>query len=200
MLVDRYISEIFSSNMYAIRMENSRKGILIDPGVANEDRLLTYLREADFDPEYVILTHEHFDHCAGVNILERYYNFHLLATRECAEKIKSDKGNLSRYVTEVINPFEIKQSVWVIEDLQRLILNGIELKFITTPGHSSGSMCIQVGNYLFSGDTVLETKVPVNLPGSDKVCLQNSFKRLQECCDSSWRVYPGHGDSFSFKE
>ena len=51
---------------------------------------------------------------------------------------------------------------------------------------------------IFSGDTLLETKVPVKLPGSNKICLQNSLARLREFCDFSWRVYPGHGDSFSF--
>lgn len=198
MLVNRYISKIFNSNMYCIRDENSREGILIDPGMVDEERLLGYLRKTDINPKYVILTHEHFDHCAGVNILERFYDFYLLATKECAEKIKSDKGNLSRYAMEVINPFEIVHPVWVIEDLQRLILNGVELKFIKTPGHASGGMCILVENYLFSGDTLLETKVPVKLPGSNKICLQNSLARLREFCDSSWRVYPGHGDSFSF--
>ena len=74
MLIDRCVSEIFSSNMYAVKRKNVRKGILIDPGIANENRLLTYLKRFDFEPEYVILTHEHFDHCAGINILERYYN------------------------------------------------------------------------------------------------------------------------------
>lgn len=198
MLIDRCVSEIFSSNMYAVKRKNVRKGILIDPGIANENRLLTYLKRFDFEPEYVILTHEHFDHCAGINILERYYNFHLLATRECAEKVKNDKGNLSRYTAEIINPFEIMHPVLVVEDLQQLSLNGIELRFIKTPGHSSGSMCIQVENNLFSGDTLLETKVPVKFPGSDKMCLQNSLKKLQEFCDSSWKVYPGHGDPFVF--
>ena len=69
MLVNRYISEIFNSNMYCIRDENSREGILIDPGMVDEERLLGYLRKTDINPKYVILTHEHYDHCAGENRL-----------------------------------------------------------------------------------------------------------------------------------
>lgn len=199
MIVEQFISGIFNSNMYVIRNERSRKAVVIDPDEGNENKLTEYLKKINIEPTCVILTHEHFDHCAGVNVLERHYDFDLLATAECMEKIKNEKGNLSRYAMEVCRPFGIVHPVSEIDDWQKITIEDFVFRFIKTPGHSAGSMCIQMGNCLFSGDTLLQMKVPVKLPGGNRQMLEDSWQKLKSFVSSGVLVYPGHGKYFSYK-
>lgn len=196
MKVECIVSSLFHENMYILRKDSCKEVIVIDPGEPQEEKLLACFRERDIYPVGVILTHEHFDHCAGVNILEKYYNFELFASRICCENIKNFRKNLSLYAADFCDPFQILHSAYIIDDMQKMSLCEIPLQFIWTPGHSQGSICIILEDILFSGDTILESKVPVKLPGSDSGQLKDSIIKLKLCCKELIKVYPGHGNSF----
>ena len=71
------------------------------------------------------------------------------------------------------------------------------VQFISTPGHSPGSVCIAIDNLLFRGDTLLwGRKRAIDLPGGDKHRLQQSVDLLFRTCSPDTVVYPGHGDPF----
>lgn len=172
--------------------------VVIDDGEYRSLQLLAWLKKNDKIPVALFLTHEHFDHCAGINALVCNYDFQLLTTVECAELIGDDKRNLSRYMVEIFPPFQVKSPVVIIDDLQEVDINGLLFRVIKVPGHSKGSTCFQLGEFLFSGDTLLENKVPVKLPGGNKLDLELSLNKLQELLGSSLRVYPGHGGFFLY--
>ena len=184
--------------MYILWEDGAREVVVIDPGEQDGIKLLDFFLETKLKPAWVFLTHEHFDHCAGVNILNRYYDFHLLATFECGRKIRDQRGNLSLYAGEYCEPFVIEMPVRIVSDSERILINGKIYEIVITPGHSAGGMCVKVENYLFSGDALLGTKVPVKLPGGNKLQLQESLRKLKDRCDSGIRVYPGHGESFTW--
>ena len=182
-----------------IRWEDvTRDVVVIDPGEQDEVKLLDFFLKTKLKPAWVFLTHEHFDHCAGVNTLNRYYDFQLFTTFECNHKIRDQRGNLSLYAEGYCEPFVIEMPVRVVSDSERILINGKIYEIIITPGHSAGGMCVKVENYLFSGDSLLETKVPVKLPGGNKLQLQESLQRLKDRCDPGVRVYPGHGECFAW--
>ena len=54
----------FQQNCTLLWDETSRRGAVIDPG-GDVDRILAALREADFSPEMILLTHGHIDHAGG---------------------------------------------------------------------------------------------------------------------------------------
>ena len=184
--------------MYILREDTTKEIVVIDPGEQDWIKLLDFFLDTKLKPTWVFLTHEHFDHCAGVNILNRYYDFQLLATLECCRRIRDQRGNLSLYAGVYCEPFVIEMPVRVVSDSERILINGKIYEIIITPGHSAGGMCVKVENYLFSGDSLLETKVPVKLPGGNKLQLQESLQKLKDRCDSGVRVYPGHGESFAW--
>lgn len=184
--------------MYVLREDVAREVVVIDPGEQDGTKLLDYFLETRQRPAWVFLTHEHFDHCAGVNILNRYYDFQLFTTFECDHKIRDQRGNLSLYAGEFCEPFVIEMPVRVVSDSERILINGKIYEIIITPGHSAGGMCVKVENCLFSGDSLLETKVPVKFPGGNKLQLQESLRKLRDRCAPGARVYPGHGESFTW--
>lgn len=198
MVFERYVAEAYHSNMYVIPINSAGDVIVVDPGDANTERLYNYLRSNNWYVRFVILTHEHFDHCAGVIFLRQYFDFTLLCTSACAELVATSKGNLSRYVPEYCPEFVIIEGIESIKDFQRLTIGNIACTFIETPGHSPGSMCILTDGGIFSGDTILASKTPLKLPGSNKIAWKDSVDKLRNLCGNRMLVYPGHGTPFYF--
>lgn len=75
--------------------------------------------------------------------------------------------------------------------------NGAEFRFIPTPGHSPGSICIAVENLLFTGDSLLpNVKRVTNLPGGDRKAWERSLELLRKTFSPETLVYPAMGSIF----
>ena len=55
-------------------------------------------------------------------------------------------------------------------------------------------------NVLFTGDTVLDVKTPVNLPHSSKIKLKESVDFIDENFSDDTIFYQGHGKPFLKKD
>ena len=198
MFIERFINPVYSSNTYILDI-NSEHVIIIDPGNLDINPLLYWLNKNRKTPSFVILTHEHLDHIAGVISLRKHFNFQPITSEFCRKNIADTKKNFSKY-HELIPEFKITLPVTSIIDNEILNLNGFNFKFVLTPGHSEGSMCILLDNVIFTGDTLLQTPTPLNLPGSNKKEYAFSIQKLFQYLDKNTIIYPGHGDPFQFNQ
>jgi glyoxylase-like metal-dependent hydrolase (beta-lactamase superfamily II) len=77
-----------------------------------------------------------------------------------------------------------------------LKIGGTELKFIHTPGHSPGSVCMidDKNKNVFCGDVVFKNSVGrTDLQGGNMEVLIDSIKnRLFKTCGDDYTLYPGH--------
>jgi glyoxylase-like metal-dependent hydrolase (beta-lactamase superfamily II) len=65
---------------------------------------------------------------------------------------------------------------------------------MNTPGHTKGSICIVMGDVIFTGDTLFAgTCGRCDLPGGDYEEMLASLKRIGEL-DGDYTLYPGHGE------
>lgn len=197
--------EIFSvvnnhreSNTYILRVSD-KKVVLIDVGDFDLICFEKWLKKRKCSIEAVILTHEHSDHCMGLNKLSELYNFDLYCSEACAQSIKDPKQNFSKYL-EGIEAFSIDKKCFVIKDYDILTFGSEKFTFLETPGHSPGSICIFSKNFLFSGDTFMNTKTPLSFPHSDKSAYAESLKKLSPFLNKKTIVFPGHGNSFAYNE
>lgn len=79
--------------------------------------------------------------------------------------------------------------------------NGQIFKFINTPGHTPGSICILFRDAIFSGDTILNSlKTITKLPRGSKKDLKISINKIKRVTQKTQIVYPSHGDPFPFNE
>ena len=79
-----------------------------------------------------------------------------------------------------------------IEDGAQLTLGGLACTVLSTPGHTPGSVCFQVGGCLFTGDTLFVGSCGrVDLPGSNPEHMHASLRRLASLPDEL-TVLPGH--------
>ncbi|EKN70984.1 beta-lactamase [Neobacillus bataviensis LMG 21833] len=178
------------TNSYVITDEKSFC-IIIDPG-ENPYELIRYIGKRKVD--YILLTHSHYDHIAGLNLLKDYTDASVIVHHSEAEWLLNPDLNHS-----------VQMNTPIVCEWPDILLNGDELiqcgsvciKAIHTPGHSPGSTCYLLDNdYLFTGDTLLAGIVgPTNLPYGDRELIKESIKTRLYSLPSNIIIYPGHGET-----
>ena len=189
------------SNSFLIYSDINNSCIIIDPGTEDCENLISNVKEKNLRPEYIFLTHEHFDHIWGVNALKDTFELKLVCSKICSTKIVDKKKNLSLFYNQV--GFETYSADIYFEELDYQInWNEIKIEALKTPGHSDSSVCFLVGNNLFTGDTIIkDQKTIVKLPTGNKLKLVQSLSILNKRFKSlNPTIYPGHGEPFQFEQ
>jgi glyoxylase-like metal-dependent hydrolase (beta-lactamase superfamily II) len=194
----RIENDLFRSNCYVLWDEN-RGAILIDPGSRDLSTIRRFLRDHSLTPEFIILTHEHFDHIFGCADLKLSFGCRTICSKTCGMNVADAKRNYSAFYGDII---EIKKVDVFVEDLNfSLNLSSMNLQFLLTPGHSPGGISIQIGRYLFSGDTIMKNmRTFIRLPESDRNLLKKSIDIIYRQVPGTTIVMPGHGEMFPLQE
>lgn len=171
--------------------------IIVDPGGKSDDELFCFINRESLQPKYIVLTHEHFDHCWGVNDLVERYHIPIVCSALCAECIKYEKRNCSVFY-DINERFVINSETIDVESINNeLPFAGYALRFFPTYGHTNASVCFTVAGYLFTGDTLIkDLRTVTKLPTGSVEKLQETKKILQNLQGKGYMVYPGHGDVF----
>ena len=181
----------YQTNCYLVWGGESDRCVVIDPGYA-PDTVLQEAAALDKTVEAVLLTHGHFDHVGGVEAIVRKTG--------CALWMhQSDWSQTGDGLTLQLYPLANTVSIPVsfFEEGEVLSLAGAQFRVYETPGHTWGSVCLQAGNALFTGDTLFAGSCGrTDLPGGDWETIRTSLRRLAEM-EGDCTVYPGHGPSTS---
>lgn len=171
--------------------------IVVDPGSKRDDELFAFFEETGLLPQYIVLTHEHFDHCWGVNELVEKYQVPIICSALCAECLPFEKKNCSVFY-DYNERFIITSKTVSIESLNNTLpFAGTELQFFASPGHTNASVCFTVGKGLFTGDTLIEDlRTVTKLPTGSVVKLKESLNTIAQLKGQGYTIYAGHGDSF----
>lgn len=201
--VKRFVNSPVPSNTYLVSIENTRSCIVIDPGSKEEPELMAYINEKGLNVDYILLTHEHFDHCWGVNELIEKTEAKVVCMQNCKDKVLQPSNYFNKFYFNSEEEYSVDRVDYVVEDLDCVLnWNGTNIRFIETKGHSPGGMCINIENTLFTGDTLLLNTKPVLMKrlGSSKVDYKESVMRVFDEFPEETIVCPGHGESFLLKE
>ena len=185
----RFVNTPVPSVTYLLTDETSRRCIVIDPGSKEEHEVRDYIQKNRLTLNYILLTHEHFDHCWGVNYLKGYFpSAQLVATRKCAEWVMKPWNYFNQMYYNSDEYYQIKLVDILVEDIdERLEWGDTLVKFIPTPGHTDKGICIEIGGGLFTGDTILLNTKPF---------LKKSISLIYKSFSAETKVYPGHGNPF----
>jgi len=164
---------------------------LVDPG-DDAARILAAIEKEKAELKYVVLTHGHFDHVMAADEVIRKTGAELVVCKDEVPALSDPE--LAGYNSFGIPGFVPLKADVVVADGDSLAVGGLELKFIRTPGHTTGSMCIIVGDVIFSGDTLFAgTCGRCDLPGGDYAEMLASLKLLAEL-PGDYKIYSGHGE------
>ena len=141
----------------------------------------------------VMLTHGHYDHIYGLNILLTLYPSMAIFTNEAGkEELLSDKRNFSKYIND---PFILQkpENVILVEDGQGIdLFDGIQAVPVFTPGHSPSCVTWVIGDAVFTGDSYIPgVKTVTNFPLSNRAQSAASELIIKDLI-SHRDVYPGH--------
>lgn len=170
------------TNCYILIDEESKKTAVIDPG-EDADRILAALREEDSQVEYILLTHGHYDHTTAVPEL------HAALPQARIYIHQADANGAGSKLFPLASQVE---DLLLYDEGDTLALGGLTIQVLHTPGHSPGSVTLQVEGVLFSGDTLFAGSCGrTDLPGGSYEQMMASLKRLGEL-EGEFRVLPGH--------
>ena len=179
MLFRQLFDKISSTYTYLIASDKGREAVIIDPVLENVNRYITLLQELDLKLVKVIDTHIHADHISGMAELR-------------------DKTNCITIMGDATPADVVSMTVSDNEDIK---IDGLTLKAMHTPGHTSESFSYLMNDRIFSGDTLL-------IRGSGRTDFQNGnpydayqsiFSRILTLPDHTL-LYPAHdykGDTVS---
>lgn len=195
----QFVNPYKNANTFVVEISQNEI-VIIDFGNYPIDEFLEWIRQENKIIIGLILTHEHADHCYGVDKLMSSYNFKLYCSEKCETNMRNPKQNYSRYIDD-FETFGVKSEAIIINEGQILDFNGFKLKVIETPGHSPGSICLLSDDFIFTGDTILNNvKSPLSFPHSNKNDYKNSINKINMLLYNSLTIYPGHGKPFTKQE
>lgn len=184
-------SGMLSVNTYLAVDEETNKGMIVDPGGYNR-ALTNAVNENGTDIEYIILTHGHSDHICGVNEHKAEFpNAKIVAYKDEEEMLLNPEMNQSIAFGK---PYTVKADI-LVSDGDELKLGNLDMKFIHTPGHTKGGMCIYIekAGVLFSGDTLFCQSIGrTDFPGGSYAEITDSIRNKLFKLPDNTNVFPGH--------
>ena len=179
-------------NAYLIGCPRTKAGFIIDPG-DDPEVLLERVRALGLKVKALLHTHTHFDHVSGSRRLAD-----ALGVPVCIHK---DDLPLYQMLPQQrrlfgLDPGEAPHDVdRFLEDEEELVAGDLRLKVIHTPGHTLGSLCLSMGDRLFSGDTLFRGSIGrTDLGGTSPRELVHAIKTRLYPLDDPTQVHPGHGE------
>jgi glyoxylase-like metal-dependent hydrolase (beta-lactamase superfamily II) len=196
MLLETRASPPFFKNGYVIGCEETREGVLIDPG-DEVDELLDAARAHRLDIRYILLTHAHLDHITGVGRAKSAlgvpvglhrdddFLYRAVVQQGMAFGIPVEPQPPVDFFYDGPGPWRFgKYGAWVHH----------------TPGHCPGGVCLAIGRQgdaaraLFVGDTLFAGSIGrTDLPGGDTATLLRSIRSVLFSFPDDTPVYSGHG-------
>ena len=171
MIFRQIFDSISSTYTYLISSGKGREALIIDPVLEKVDQYIKLLKELDLKLVKVIDTHIHADHISGIAELR-------------------DKTNC---VTVMGDKTPADIVAMKVSDEEIIKIDGIDLKALYTPGHTSESFSFLMQDRVFTGDALL-------IKGTGRTDFQNGdpkdsynsiFGKLLKLPDDTL-VYPAH--------
>lgn len=184
-------SGALQANTYLAVDGKTNEGFIVDPGGYNKV-LTKEVRDNDVNIKYIILTHGHSDHICGVNEHKAEFpDAKIVAYKD--EEAMLENPNLNQSPGFGV-PYSTKADI-LVSDGDELKVGDVTLKFIHTPGHTEGGMCIYVkeAKALFSGDTLFHQSIGrTDFPGGSYKEIMDSIRKKLFLLPDDTNVFPGH--------
>lgn len=175
---------------YIVACEETREGMIIDPG-GNEEDILAMCEREKVTVKYIVNTHGHADHFCGNAKLKKATGAKIVMHEEDAAFIADPDVEQFFSVLGLAASPPIDMTV---KDGDTIKVGNVSFEVIHTPGHTPGGMCLYNAPNLFTGDTLFVGGVGrTDFPGGNHATLIQSIQKRLLTLPSETVVWPGHG-------
>jgi hydroxyacylglutathione hydrolase len=197
MIIETRAVQPFFKNGFVLGCEETREGVLIDPG-DEFDQLAAAVSRHGLTIRYILLTHAHLDHISGVAAAKAAFDAPVVLHRddEFLYNAVVQQGQMFGLRVEPqprVDLYYDGMGPWKFGNFSAWVHH--------TPGHCPGGVCLAVGpeghseRQLFVGDTLFAGSIGrTDLPGGDHDTLLRSIREVLFTFPDDTTVYPGHGD------
>lgn len=156
---------------YLVGCAQTCVAVVIDPEIHEIDRYRGLAAQSGLSIRYLLDTHTHADHFSAADEL----------SAELQARVIMHRNSPSPHVGMAVDDGEIVK------------LGSLALNILHTPGHTADSICVLVGDRVFTGDTLLIGGTGrTDLPTGDAGQLYDSLFQKLLLLDPATRVYPAH--------
>jgi hydroxyacylglutathione hydrolase len=171
----------------------SGDSILIDPG-SGEDQIVKIVENQNFKVNGIVNTHGHFDHIFSIFSLKKKLNTDFYLHSHDEKLLR--RANLYNTLFGSTELIKIPKVDYYLDKISMpLKLGKFIIEVIHTPGHTEGSVCLLIDDYLFTGDLLFKEDIGrIDLPGGNSVKMKQSLKKIVQL-SPELKLLPGHGKS-----
>lgn len=151
------------------------------------------IKENDFKPTHLLLTHQHFDHTDDVNALQEMGVKVLMHSAYDETLIRQKEARENWGIPVNIAPFEADE---LLEAKDSIEIGGLEIQIAHVPGHSPDSITFYIPSIgvVFAGDTLMEGSIGrTDLPGGSHETLLEGIRSKLYTLPDDTVVCSGHG-------
>jgi len=190
MLIERLVVGMLQCNCYLVGCEETKEGIIIDPG-GDAPLILERAEELGLTIKSIVNTHGHIDHIAANRPVKEGTGAQIAIHEDDAEWLVTDQGDYARMLgVSLPGP----AADVLLKEGDEIAFGNESLRVIHTPGHSLGGISLVGDGVVFCGDTLFANGVGrVVLPGGSWEILMDAIKTRLLTMPDDTTAYTGHG-------
>jgi hydroxyacylglutathione hydrolase len=190
MIVERLVVGMLQCNCYLVGCENTKEGIIIDPG-GDAPLILDRVEQLGLSIKEIVNTHGHIDHIAANRPVKEATGAEIAIHKDDAEWLVTDQGSYARMLG-VLSPGPAADVL--LDEGDEISFGDCSLQVIHTPGHSRGGISLVGDGVVFCGDTLFAMGVGrADLPGGSWETLMHTIQTRLFTLPEDTVAYTGHG-------
>jgi glyoxylase-like metal-dependent hydrolase (beta-lactamase superfamily II) len=182
---------LIQTNCYIVGCEETKEGVVIDPG-GHPERILAEVKRHGLRVKYVLNTHAHFDHTDANGAIVEATGAPLVLHAEDRPLLEVSGGAaLFGMRADPSPPPDLE-----LVDGDELRVGTLCFQVLHTPGHTPGHVCFHEPDekVVFDGDVLFYRGIGrTDLPGGNQQQLFDSIQRVLFALPDETTVYSGHG-------
>lgn len=178
---------------YIVADEAAKVAAVIDPNIEDVASITDQVKKMGFTITHLIDTHTHADHISGVQKLKELTGAQTIMHKDAEDKYQyvhlGDAFGIGDILRENVK-VEIDRFV---SDGDEIVIGGITMKVLHTPGHTNDHIALFADRHLFTGDVLLAGQAGrSDLPGGNTAEQYDTlFTKIMKLPDETV-IHPGH--------
>ena len=189
-IIHQHAVEPFFKNGYIVGCADTAEAIYIDPG-DEAPELLGRINQEELSLFAIVNTHAHLDHICGVQRVREAWDVPIYLHEEDEFLYRNLEKQAGWFGLQCSAAPPVDRH---LEEGHQLQVGRLTFQVYHTPGHSPGSVSLEVDEHIFCGDLIFAGSIGrTDLPGGSLETLLSSIREKILPLGDEKILHPGHG-------